>query len=247
MNKRTTTLWLLSVLGCGHTQAVQPPPAAAVAPQAAHASQEDIGDFMRDHFLIARFARDAVVDGDLEKLREPLRVFAEYRYDSVAAGGWMRGVAQLQTAARLTAEAEDLTLAATGVAAMARICGDCHREQGQSLSIIPAAIATVTPNSDRIEQRMLRHDWAAERLWEGLIAPSDQAWHAGAAALSHAPAPAPSMEGDVPAGFAGALAQLRELGTRAGAAHSRDERTNVYASALATCASCHFYQAAFKR
>lgn len=246
MNKLTSTLLLLAVFGCGHTQAVQPPPTVAAEAQGASARQEEIGDFMRDHFVIARYARDVVTDGNLERLREPLRSFAEYRYDSVSPGGWMRGIEQLQAAARLTAEAEDLTLAATGVAAMARVCGTCHREQGHSLSVVPVAIATVTPETDRVSERMLRHDWAAERLWEGLVAPSDQAWLAGAAALSHAPVSAPATEGNAPAGFAGALAELRDLGLRAGAAHSLDERTNVYALTLATCADCHSHNAVFE-
>jgi hypothetical protein len=253
--------FFLTCLGCGHAQPLppqQPAPAAAPEPEPERAAAattpepkpdeqtEQIKDFMHDHFQIARFARDAVIEGNLEALRAPLRSLADYRYDEVAAGGWMNGIAQLQAAARLTSEAETLTRAASGVATMARVCGECHRDQGHPMNLAPQAIATVTPKADSVTQRMQRHDWATERLWEGLVAPSDRAWQAGAAALAHAPARAPKPRRATPPEFAQVMSALRELGVRASAAHSLNERTDVYALMLATCAQCHAYNEVFE-
>jgi hypothetical protein len=256
---------LLGGFGCGHTHPEQPPvaqpsaaprPSFAVAPahdagaphveatlperKTAEATEPDsIANFMPQHFLIVAWARDAVVDGDLEDLREPLQALADYNYASVVPGGWMRGVAELQAAARLTATAENLTVAASGVAAMTRVCGECHEQQGHRLALFPEEVATKTPKSDEFSTRMHRHAWGSERLWEGLMAPSDQAWQAGAAALAHAPVKAPKLPAGAPKEFAASLTKLRDLGLRATQATSADERSNLYALTLAMCADCH--------
>lgn len=256
---------LLGSPGCAHTQAEQPPvvqASAAPKPAAAEAPAHDAGvphpeaalpapgsadepepdslvDFMPQHFLIVGWARDAVVDGDLEDLREPLQALADYNYASVVPGGWMRGVAQLQAAARVTAKAENLTVAASGVAAMTRVCGECHEQQGHRLALFPEEVTTKTPKTDDFSTRMHRHAWGSERLWEGLMAPSDQAWQAGAAALAHAPIKTPKLPAGAPKDFATSLAKLRDLGLRASQATSAQERSNLYALTLAMCADCH--------
>lgn len=194
---------------------------------------------MPQHFLIVAWARDAVVDGDLEDLREPLQALADYNYASVVPGGWMRGVAELQAAARVTAKAENLTVAASGVAAMTRVCGECHEQQGHRLALFPEEVTTKTPKSDNFSTRMHRHAWGSERLWEGLMAPSEQAWQAGAAALAHAPVKSPKLPAGAPKDFAASLAKLRDLGLRASQATSAEERSNLYALTLAMCADCH--------
>ena len=200
---------------------------------------------MVEHFLIGAWARDSVVDGRLQALRVPLRELADYRYEAVVPGGWMQGVAKLQAAARLTSDAETLETAASGVAAMARVCGECHVEQAAKLSYTPPTLSHYTPMSDEVEGRMLRHFSAAQRMWEGLVLPSDTAWLAGATALSHAPVTAPKLHAPARPGFAQALTSLRELGARATRAATLDERTNLYGLLLATCAHCHASNAVF--
>lgn len=257
---------LLGGLSCGHSHAEQPP---VVAPTARHEAPatveaphdagvqaqadattrlpvegsavetEPVTNFMPDHFWIVSWARDAVIDGDLESLRKPLLSLADYTYESVVPGGWMAGIAKLQAAARLTANAENLSVAASGVAAMTRICGQCHEEQGHRLDLFPVEVVTKTPKSDTLSARMNRHAWASERMWEGLMAPSDQVWQAGAAALAHAPVKAPKVGAFTPNDFAQSLARLRDLGLRASQAMSPEERANIYGLALATCAECH--------
>jgi cytochrome c553 len=127
---------------------------------------------------------------------------------------------------------------------MARVCGQCHREQGHSLELRDVQVETHTPKSDQIGSRMFRHAWAAERMWEGLMAPSEQSWRAGSMALAHAPARAPKVPSPVPEDFALELSALRDLGLRASAAESLDERTDVYGLTIATCAHCHVNAAA---
>jgi cytochrome c553 len=199
---------------------------------------DSIQTFMLEHFVIATWARDSVIDGDIEGLRMPLDALADYSYRSVAPGGWMRGIAQLQAAARLTADANTLEAAARGVAAMGRVCGECHREQGGP-DVKHYKPERKGPKSDSYEARMFRHAWAVERLWEGLTSPSDEAWVAGAAALSHAPSAAPTAEPALPPTVVQKLTLVRQLGSKAARADSFEAREKVYGELLVTCAHCH--------
>ncbi len=264
-------LALAALLGCGHAPpsrpaaSTTPPPAHNAAPGAparggsephpSAASQplpspppvgsEDITEFMAEHFAVATWARDAVINGNLDALRRPLRALASYPYASVAPGGWLSAIAKLQQAARLTADAKTLDLAATGVATMGRICGECHREHGQGPVFVGSSPRSGAATSDTFGARMARHMWAADRMWEGLTGPSDQSWRDGAKALAQAPEAPPRTDPPLPPRFSEALLQVRALGQRAGEAESLEDRANVYAVFLASCAGCHAYQAQY--
>jgi hypothetical protein len=207
----------------------EPPPVAG----------DSIESFMLEHFLIAVWARDSVVDGDLESLRVPLHALADYGYQSVAPGGWMSGVAQLQAAARLTAEARTLEAAASGVAAMGRVCGECHRALRAGPRTQRYEPERSAPKSDSFEGRMFRHAWAVERLWDGLTTPSDNAWIVGAAALSQAPSAPPQAAPVLPPPIVHTLDVVRQLGVKAARADTLAAREKVYGQLLLTCAQCH--------
>lgn len=196
-----------------------------------------IEDFMSTHFLIVTWARDAVINGSLEALREPLTALADFDYGSVAPGGWMEPIAALQTTARITAESESLDAAAAGVAVMARQCGDCHTAERHKPYFGPDIHARQPLEPGSLRERMERHIWATDRMWEGLTAPSEDAWNAGAAALANVPVE--NIAAQVPVKFVPALRRLRELGTAALSADTRDARTKSYGTLLASCAACH--------
>lgn len=234
-------LLLVVLSACAHAptapQASPRAPAAGPIPASAPARSEPISAFMADHYVIATFARDCVIVGDIEALRVPLQTLADYEYASVAPGGWVQGVSELQEAARLTARASTLDTAAAGVATMGRICGDCHRASGHGPTLEPhAAPLNYDDQPDSLEQRMFRHMWGAEQLWEGLTTPSGDAWRAGAFAIGHAPEPA---DIELPSGFVRALAEVRELGTTAADLQRPDDRADLYGLLLTTCADCH--------
>lgn len=192
---------------------------------------------MADHYVIATYARDCVIAGDIEALREPLQTLADYEYPSVAPGGWLRGIAELQEAARLTARADSIEVAAAGVATMGRICGDCHQSGGQGPVPAPAPPRLgYDGEPDSLAQRMFRHMVGAQQLWEGLTIPSTAAWQAGAYAIGHAPEPADRA---LPSGFVNALAEVRALGTRGADLQHASERADLYGLLLTTCSDCH--------
>jgi hypothetical protein len=198
---------------------------------------------MTQHFLITRWARDSVIEGDVESLRKPMRALATYQYPADLPPSWTCSLTRLQEAARATAEAGTLDLAATGVAAMARVCGDCHLEHSGQPSLMKLSKEATPAGPDTLSQRMNRHMWALERMWLGLTGPSDAAWNAGASALAHAPVKLKKAGGELSANFRDSLNEVRALGARAREAKTSQERADVYGRTLATCAYCHAFGA----
>lgn len=244
--------------GAGEPKAAARPEPASSPPLHAHAHahahaqgeqgeapppERSIEDFMADHFLIATFSRDAVINGDLESLREPLTALAQHDYAGVAPGGWMPWIAELQQAASLTAQAQRLDAAASGVAALARVCGGCHEAQGRGPHYVQAHEDDAPRGSRTLADRMYRHMWALDRLWEGLTAPSDQAWVAGAKALARVAAEPSAQSAALSPSLLAALAELRALSIDVTEATTLDKRANVYGLLLATCADCHTHAA----
>lgn len=247
-------LVLVGSLGCGHTAAVEPSPAATPTPPASSRAapakttkhlplqaprppaSASLGEVMGDHFAITSWARDSVIAGQLQPLRAPLVALADYHYDDVQTGGWLPWIAELQEAARLTSKAATLDAAAMGVATMARVCGECHRAN-QAGPAIPKVDDVLEPRAaDSVQERMARHMWAAELLWEGVTGPSDVTWRAGAKVLVEAP---DALDDAMPESFDADLQEVRGLAQNAEAADSLADRANVYGLLIATCAACH--------
>lgn len=242
----------VATAACGHTAATQQPSASAATTTATTPESEPpkralvearqapasarIGEVMSDHFMITSWSRDAVIAGDVELLRRPLTLLADYKYAELPAGGWVPWLAQLQSAARLTANAATIEAAAMGVATMARVCGECHTAMngGPMFAAPPNPVERVA--ADTMPERMGRHMLASSLLWEGLTGPSDDIWNAGAAALIAAPE---QLDADLPASFDQQLRDVKALGQEAREASTLAERADVYGLLIATCADCH--------
>ncbi|MBA3455192.1 MAG: hypothetical protein H0T42_19030 [Deltaproteobacteria bacterium] len=103
---------------------------------------------------------------------------------------------------------------------------------------IPKAPA---PISDRkLVTNMASHQWAASRMWEGLIGPSNDRWLEGARLLSGARWSIVA-EGNVAPelGVADDVARVRLYASRAIVAKTQDDRAATYGEILGTCARCH--------
>jgi hypothetical protein len=246
---------VLCSASCGHTHAAQPAPAASAATETTAPSKKEesaahriptrapdppasakLGDVMADHFMITSWARDSVIAGMIDPLREPLSTLADYRYDELPAGSWVAWMAQLQAAARLTSQAETLDAAAMGVATMARVCGECHVANHGGPAIPPPPEKTPRLAADSVGERMGRHMWGAELLWEGLTGPSETSWNAGAETLIEAP---DELDERLPENFDASLREVVALGRAAKEATSLAERADTYGLLIATCADCH--------
>jgi cytochrome c553 len=119
-----------------------------------------------------------------------------------------------------------------GIAKLGAACGNCHGAFGVTPEF--GKLPRVPTDKPTIEARMLRHRWAADRLWEGVVGNNDDAWREGLELLSAVPLDEPADR----AAFA------RKLQHQAGEARKPSagplvDRASTYGDLLVTCASCH--------
>lgn len=195
-----------------------------------------LDEYMYGHFVLATWSRDAVMHGALDALRQPLQTLAEFDYGSVVPVRWMARVTTFQETARLTARAPTLEAAASGVAALAIQCGDCHSAEGQLPYEGPEIL--VPPQRVSLPERMGAHILAADQMWDGLTVPSVDTWNAGAAALARLPNAFDDRPATSPA-FADRLTAVRQLGVDALDADTPFKRADVYARLMLACSACH--------
>ena len=182
--------------------------------------------------------RPGVIRGDLARAQRSARELLDHctvRNAPTAVASQVTDVASL---ARSIAEAPDLRTAALHTARLARACGTCHQATSTSLSL--AVVTTPEPGAGEVSMQMRRHVWASDRMWEGLIGPSDPNWSAGAAVLRD-PAPYTAQatrHAVAPQTVVRIADDLRDLGARAGTV-AVTEREHVYGEFLAGCAGCH--------
>lgn len=197
-----------------------------------------VAEHMKDHFTQAIRARDAIIRGDLAAMKEPATWLAEHKIAETLPGTWTPHVGDMQNAARLALQANDLAAAADAVAAMGAACGSCHKALGASVDF-----SGKSPEGEEssVLAQMLRHRWAAERMWEGLIGPSDVAWNAGVAALQEAPLH-PEMLADKkspPQKVMDLATRVHAVGQQGKTASGSDARAKLYGEYVANCDACH--------
>jgi cytochrome c553 len=193
---------------------------------------------MVEHFARARSLREAVIAGELEDLRAPA-TWLKGEIDAASfPAPWREHVAQVQAAAGVLVTTESIEAAAAEVAAMAGACGACHAslQAGPRLTIPPLPEAVPGTNA-----HMIRHQWAAERMWEGLVIPSDEAWMLGAAALAEAPLAVEHLTENVelPEEVLAMGERVHALGATGKDARDRAARARIYGEFIAACATCH--------
>lgn len=209
-------------------------PLAAALGLAACASGPDPGvmdpNHMYAHFNQVGEIQAALVAGDVDGTRAPARWLATHRESEFPAAG-DEALEMMRTEARVIQGQENLLEVGRSVGRLGVACGACH----EALDGGPTVRIEQAPASSRNgASHMQRHAWAVERLWEGLFAPSDAAWAAGAGALA-----------GMPLDF-GANDQANQLGKRVHAlsaqareAHTAKDRAEVYGQLMETCALCH--------
>jgi cytochrome c553 len=144
----------------------------------------------------------------------------------------------MRTAAGDVARAGTLPDAALATGRMGATCGSCHQATRAGVRI--PVVTTPEAGASTPSSRMRAHYWAADRMWEGLIGPSDEAWLAGARILADTAAWTASLATAARAADARVLAaQLQVLGRRALAASGQTDRAAIHGEALATCSGCH--------
>ena len=189
---------------------------------------------MRQHFQDLKTIERRLVAGRLDDAKA-LAYFLSVREGDAGTAAWSAETARVTSAARELAKAKTLAEALHREVRIATACADCHIES-QQLPRFPE-IGKPPEDYSTPAARMSRHQWAVDRLWESLIANSDERWRAGLAVLAFTPTP-PSAATDAPA----LEAALRERAKQAIDEHPTDlldERAQKYGELLVTCAACH--------
>jgi len=170
---------------------------------------------MHENFGLVRAIDHLLVRGKLAEARDLAR--------GLAAAPDEPGMASNAT----TTEAALRALTKVGAA-----CATCHAASGTlpDLGTPPAA----PPDHATVDARMARHRWATDRLWEGVMGLSDDAWTAGLDVLVATPLPGTEL-GAARQPFA---RTLQRDARRARTAKS-SERAATYGDLLVTCAGCH--------
>jgi cytochrome c553 len=194
---------------------------------------------MRGHFARAGGLYAAIAAGDLAAVRVQAQAISQEETGAGMAARARAYIEQLNAFAGLAARAPDVPTAASAVANVGATCGSCHKsmKRGPRYQVVTGAPVGATP----VATRMLRHRWAADRLWEGLIGPSDTAWSAGAGALVDVPLYTDDLTRDV-AQYEPVTAlawTVHDVGARARMAPDSPTRAQLFGQLLGTCARCH--------
>lgn len=197
-------------------------------------SGSSIDRIMQAHFNDALLIRQAVIAGSPEDAVDPAHVLTHIQDLERLPDGWRVFVERMQGVAGRIQDSTTSSLAAAATADLGVSCGMCHQRHGGPQASDEPAPAQGTS----IERRMRRHVWATERLWEGLIVPSNDAWAAGAQALSADPFPSEVLnDGGVYA--RSAAGDFARLAANAATKKTPEQRAALYAELLVTCGTCH--------
>ena len=219
----------------------------AIVPRTASTQEPGANDrsevvaHMHEHLTRITTIKAHIIMGKLDGLREPATWLAQHDSVNGLPTNFEPYIEVMRNYARRVVNAPDLNAAAASVSDMAETCGNCHLVNEIQLEFrfdqMPAEWAdTVT--------HMQRHQWAADRLWEGLIGPSDVAWSRGIDMLVDVPLHASDVvdewtEGTDTAMFDEIANDLHELGAQGAAARSSNARGKLYGEILSLCAACH--------
>ncbi len=195
-------------------------------------TEVDKVNLMEQHYESAITAHDMVIQGNLPSFREHLAEVAAQSLPARAPADWRAPHRTMQEAAGGAATADDLASAAIVMGAVVGACGSCHEALGQG----PVYRKPSPPKSeDPLKEQMLAHQWATERLWEGITGPWNEAWRRGVEAVAKSSV--------FPTGSDPALIEfenaLRRVGEEASLSTGLSARSAAYGKLLATCAACH--------
>ncbi|HVV81450.1 MAG TPA: hypothetical protein VHE35_00175 [Kofleriaceae bacterium] len=193
-------------------------------------------EHMDEHFGAATRLEQAIVRGELDDARDAATYLATHA-EHPELDDWQPYVEQMQAAAGRVKAAPDLASAAALVGDVGLQCSSCHS--------VRAAIVTFpwepVPDTDAtVATRMRRHQWAAARLWEGLIGPSDDLWELGAEVMADN-----ELESLVTARMAldhdarDLISSVQLLARKAPSATTAEARASLYDDLLPVCAGCH--------
>lgn len=194
---------------------------------------------MWQHYQRVEEIRDAVVMGNLDMARDDAQRLIDHELAPDLPPGSERVAAQMRGYAMEVADADSMEGAAVATANMVRTCGQCHQTYGRGpeFGVTTASLEDV---GDDVPE-MARHQWAFDRMWDGLVVPSDSSWIAGARTWFTSSMLPGQLRGrnDLGGELHGLEARLHYLGRQAVEEETPRGRAALYGEMMAACARCH--------
>lgn len=214
------------------------PPPLPPPPPSAPTGAEAVRTSMHGHYARARSVHDALVRADMDQARADMAVIATFEDANELPENLRPLLQQMQAEAANFAQATTLTEAGTTVGHMLARCGACHIESHGG----PNVAETPIPEGDTVEARMRRHQWASDRMFDGLLTASPETFREGNEALTSAPltqSELPATASQPPEQVVALTTHVRELGAEATHAVDDEARASIYGRYVATCGACH--------
>lgn len=189
---------------------------------------------MAVHGAQVGLAQTSIIRGDLEGARKAAQWLAEHEEHPGLPQGVMSPAEDVRAFARGVVRAGSVEDAARSVAEIASACGRCHQAAAAGPTV---AAYTMPPSGTMPAPHMLRHIWAADRMWDGLVGPSDRSWELGATGLMEDPLFQDAQAQENPE-VRTLAKQVHALGATARTTPPA-HRAGVYGRLLLACAQCH--------
>lgn len=187
---------------------------------------------MRGHYADVGIIQRALVAGELRQARDAAsRVSAMTEVPGTGPEGdaW---VPRIRDIAGEIENADTYAHATAAAGRLAATCGACHLEMSRGPDF---RAAVQLPEDTGFSGHMIRHVWAADRMFEGLVASSDELWAAGAGVFADDP-----LHGDaIPPAAEPHAKKLHQLGLGALQLEAPRDRARQYGLMLAECGACH--------
>ncbi len=212
------------------TQAAATSPAAATYPKNPRLH-------MQHHFADACVVHDTLVRGDLDAMREAAGRLASHEPLADAPEFAPELVEGMRTHAAAAQQAESLGPAVFAAGKLAVTCGECHSKSEAKVTF--AQVPRPSADADDLFGHMARHAWAANRMWEGLVANDTALWNQGVNELAEPPLPIEAFGAKPPETVSKASQMVHELGASGLTAMDQAARGRVYTQLLSACSQCH--------
>lgn len=183
---------------------------------------------MLSHYGNTVAMRRALVAGELLDYQAAASVVAREDWSSWATADGIAFAQRVSAAAAAAQASNSLVEAAAALGALGQTCASCHLASG-----VPEAPVAPEEPSEARDPRMLAHAAASDRLWAGLILPSDESWASGMQLLAQTAA-----LDNLSAEESAAMRRLSELARRGKSAEPY-ERGKIFGDVLSSCAGCH--------
>ena len=198
----------------------------------ATAQDSVVGHMQKQYDAILKIQK-AVIAGSMEGIQEPAFWLAEHKAPAGLPADWEEYVDEMRFAATDALDAEDLAAAAKATSALGLACGSCHAANKVSVTFEEVPMPSDKENT---KSHMERHQWAADRMWEGLIGASGYSWSRGANLLFESPIKPNTLNDDE---LVNMSRRIHQLAANATTVSEPAEMAEIYAEFLGNCAACH--------